>query len=381
MELYHGSIVYSPSAEKLAEYTDSYLAVEGGVVEGIYPTVPESLRGAPITELGQNVLIPAFSDLHVHAPQYPQRGLAMDELLPDWLAHHTFPLEARFADLDFARAVYDAFADDLIAHGTLHAVVFGTIHPASTGYLLSRLESLGVDAYVGKVNMDTASPDELRETTEGSLRETARFLEQYGANRHARPILTPRFAPTCSRELLFGLGRLGAKYGVGLQTHLVESRWEAAEAKRLFPDCSCDTQIYERAGLLDNGPVVGAHFIFPSQEDIRILKKHGGWAVQCPDATISVIAGIMSAGGRHHQRDRRDHVGRCAGGYGRKARPGQRPGCRPQRRCLYSGRAGRAAWQAQGFLRAGGQPGDLLRPGLPYGNEAGRRPVRQSRQL
>ena len=296
MELYHGSIVYSPSAEKLAEHTDSYLAVEGGVVEGIYPTVPESLRGAPITELGQNVLIPAFSDLHVHAPQYPQRGLAMDELLPDWLAHHTFPLEARFADLDFARAVYDAFADDLIAHGTLHAVVFGTIHPASTGYLLSRLESLGLDAYVGKVNMDTASPDELRETTEGSLRETARFLEQYGANRHARPILTPRFAPTCSRELLFGLGRLGAKYGVGLQTHLVESRWEAAEAKRLFPDCSCDTQIYERAGLLDNGPVVGAHFIFPSQEDIRILKKHGGWAVQCPDATISVIAGIMSAG-------------------------------------------------------------------------------------
>ena len=84
MELYHGSIVYSPSAEKLEEHTDSYLAVEGGVVEGIYPTVPESLRGAPITELGQNVLIPAFSDLHVHAPQYPQRGLAMDELLPDW---------------------------------------------------------------------------------------------------------------------------------------------------------------------------------------------------------------------------------------------------------------------------------------------------------
>ena len=60
MELYHGSIVYSPSAEKLAEHTDSYLAVEGGVVEGIYPTVPESLRGAPITELGQNVLIPAY---------------------------------------------------------------------------------------------------------------------------------------------------------------------------------------------------------------------------------------------------------------------------------------------------------------------------------
>jgi len=62
---------------------------------------------------------------------------------------------------------------------------------------------------------------------------------------------------------------------------------------RRFPDCSCDTEIYERAGLLDGGPVVAAHFIFPSEEDIRILRKHGGWAVQCPDATVSIIAGIM----------------------------------------------------------------------------------------
>ena len=296
MELYHGSIVYAPNGEKLAEHTDSYLAVSDGVVEGIYPTLPERLRGASVRELGENVLIPAFSDLHVHAPQYPQRGLATDELLPEWLARHTFPLEARFADMEFARAVYDAFTDDLIAHGTLHAVVFGTVHPAATGYLLSRFESLGLDAYVGKVNMDASSPDDLRETTESSLRETETFLERYGANRFARPILTPRFVPTCSRELLFGLGALGRKYGVGMQTHLVESLWEAAEARRRFPHCSCDTAIYERAGLLDGACVVGAHFIFPSEEDIHILLRHNGFAVQCPDATVSVIAGIMRAG-------------------------------------------------------------------------------------
>ena len=78
-----------------------------------------------------------------------------------------------------------------------------------------------------------------------------------------------------------------------MQTHLVESRWEAEEARRLFPDCSCDTEIYERAGLMACGPVVGAHFIFPSEEDVWILKRNGGFAVQCPDATVNVIAGIM----------------------------------------------------------------------------------------
>lgn len=293
MKLYHGSIVFSRTAEELASYTDSYLAVDNGTVEGIYPTLPEHLRGAEIIELGGDVLIPAFSDLHVHAPQYPQRGLAMDELLPQWLALHTFPLEARFADMNYARAVYDAFLDDLVEHGTLHAVVFGTIHTEATGYLLERMEARGLDAYVGKVNMDCDSPAPLLETTEGSLRETEDFLARYAANRFAKPILTPRFAPTCSRELLFGLGALGQKYGVGLQTHVVESLWEAAEAVRRFPDCSCDTEIYERAGLLDGGPVVAAHFIFPSEEDIRILRRHGGWAVQCPDATVSIIAGIM----------------------------------------------------------------------------------------
>lgn len=296
MELYHGSIVYPKSERELAEHTDSYLAVENGAVEGIYPVLPERLRGAPVVELGADVLIPAFSDLHVHAPQYPQRGLAMDELLQDWLELHTFPLEARFADPDYARAVYDAFLRDLIAHGTLHAAVYGTIHREATAYLLERMEALGLRGFVGKVNMDTDSPPALCESTAESLRETERFLECYGDNRLARPILTPRFAPTCSRELLEGLGRLAAKYAVGVQTHVVESRWEAAEARRRFPDCSCDTEIYERAGLLQNGPIIAGHFIFPSEEDIRILKQHGGFAVQCPDATISVIAGIMQTG-------------------------------------------------------------------------------------
>ena len=76
----------------------------------------------------------------------------------------------------------------------------------------------------------------------------------------------PRFAPTCSFELLKGLGKLGKKYQAGMQTHLVESRWEATESVRLNPECSCDTQIYEKAGLLENGPVIAAHFIFPAMK-------------------------------------------------------------------------------------------------------------------
>lgn len=293
-ELYRGHIVYSKSGEELAVYKNSWIAVEDGTVEGIYEVLPEKFKGLSVRDFGNGVIIPAFSDLHVHAPQYPQRGLAMDLLLEDWLNNYTFPLEARYADLPFARAVYEAFVDDLIANGTMHACIFGTIHPEATGFLLTRLEEKGLSAFVGKVNMDKASPAYLCETTEDSLRETESFLERYSGQKTAKPILTPRFAPTCTAELLKGLGKLGRKYHTGMQTHLVESKWEAHQALADFPDVSCDTEIYERAGLMDNGPVIAAHFIFPSEEDIRILKKYDGYAVQCPDATVNITAGIMS---------------------------------------------------------------------------------------
>lgn len=296
MLLIHSDIVYSKDKDSLAVRNDSYIAAENGRVVGIWPGIPEEYRNVPVTDFGDGVLIPAFSDLHVHAPQYLNRGLEMDLLLSDWLDRCTFPMEEKYADPEFAKLAYDAFVDDMIANGTMHACVYGTIHTEATSYLLERMEQKGIKGFVGKVNMDRSAPDALLEDPAASLRETEAFLEKYSSNKNIRPILTPRFAPTCTPELIRGLGKLGRKYGAGMQTHLVESLWEAEQARILFPECSCDTEIYERAGLLDNGPVIGGHFIFPSEEDIRILQKHDCYAAHCPDATISIIAGIMDAG-------------------------------------------------------------------------------------
>lgn len=296
MKLLHADIVYAEDRERLAVHPDSYIAVEDGIVKGIWRKIPEKFRGIPVTDYGDGVLIPAFSDLHVHAPQYLNRGLEMDLLLEDWLNQCTFPMEVQFADPEFAKLVYDAFLDDMIANGTMHACVYGTIHSEATGYLLESMDRRGMRGFVGKINMDRNAREDLLEAPVTAIRETEAFLERYGNNRYTRPILTPRFAPTCTPELIAGIGKLGKKYRVGVQTHLVESRWEAEQARILYPECSCDTEIYERAGLLDNGPVIGGHFIFPSEDDIRILQKHGGYAVQCPDSTISIIAGIMQTG-------------------------------------------------------------------------------------
>ena len=296
MEIYHGNIVYSESVKELKEIKSGYIIVDNGAVQGVYADLPNEFKDYKVIDFGDNIIIPAFNDLHVHAPQYPQRGIAMDVLLYDWLNKYTFPLEAKYKDEAFYKAVYSAFVNDLIKHGTMHAVVFATIHNPASDYLVSELEAKGIKAYVGKVNMDKDSPDYLKESTDESIKNTEEFIKKHINNKYAKPILTPRFAPTCSFALLKKLGELADKYDIGCQTHIVESLWEKEEAKKCFDGCRCDMQIYQEAGLLKHKPFIAAHFIYPSKEDIDLLKDSGGYAVTCPDATTNVIAGIIPAG-------------------------------------------------------------------------------------
>ncbi len=288
----HGDIIYSSSAEKIETYANHWIVVEQGRVSGIFPSLPERYAGIARMDYGDSLIIPAFTDLHIHASQYFQRGVGMDKLLFDWLNDYTFPQEARFSDESYARAAYSALIDDFIQHGTFHASLFAIIHTNSTGILFDLLEQNGLSAFVGKVNMDQNSPAFLCETTEESLRETERFLADHSGNGEVRPILTPRFAPTCSEELLRGLGNLAKTYHCPMQTHLVESREQVAYTMSLLPGYASDAEIYQRAGLMEDLSIL-AHVIFPSAGDLEILKQTNSICVHCPDATANITAGIM----------------------------------------------------------------------------------------
>lgn len=288
----HGDILYSPNAEKIESFADHWIVVESGIVSGIFPVLPQQYAGIEQRDYDDKLIIPAFSDLHIHASQYFQRSVGMDKLLFDWLNDYTFPQEARFSDASYARAAYSALIDDFIRHGTFHASLFATKHTDSTGILFDLLEEKGISALVGKVNMDRNSPAFLCETTEESLRETDRFLADHSENGKVRPIITPRFAPTCSEELLRGLGKLAQQYHCPMQTHLVESREQVAFTMGLFPEYGSDAEIYQRAGLMENLSIL-AHVIFPTAGDLKILKQTDSICVHCPDATANITAGIM----------------------------------------------------------------------------------------
>ena len=297
MKIFKGNFVFSKSKDELVEFSNGYLLVDDeGIIVDLYKEIPTEYKALEAVDLKGDVVIPSFSDLHVHAPQYPNRGIAMDKLLADWLNDYTFPLESKYKDPEFAKAVYSKFVDNMIKQGTMHAVVFGTIHNEATNILAQEFEKRGIMARIGKVNMDKDSQDYLIETTDEAVKNAEKFILENKDNKYAKPIITPRFAPTCTFELNRRLGDLSNKYKIGVQTHIVESLWEAEECKKNYKGCKCDMEIYDKANLINQAPFVAAHYVFPSQEDIDLMLKCGGYAVTCPDATTNVIAGIMRTG-------------------------------------------------------------------------------------
>lgn len=287
-----GNIIHTPDRSKLSCHPNSYLVAEDNQIAGIFRELPEKYADVPVSDYGDRLIIPGLCDMHVHAPQFVYRGLGLDLQLMDWLNKYAFPTEARFADENYARIYYKAFADEMAKSGTTRAVVFGTLHVPATEILMEELNERGVAAFVGKVNMDTLSPDYLCETAEQSLLDTERWIVET-ADRYplVRPAITPRFIPTCSTEVLEGLGRLAEKYKVPVHSHISEDLGEMSVVRERYPDIPTDGEVYNRFGLL-GGRTVMAHFLYPTKEEMELVAGRGVTIVHCPQSHGNVAAGF-----------------------------------------------------------------------------------------
>ncbi|MEM6985118.1 MAG: guanine deaminase [Pseudomonadota bacterium] len=237
------------------------------------------------------VLLPGFVDLHIHAPQWPQLGKALDVPLEVWLQQYTFPLEARYSDLAFAKQVYTDMVGSLLAEGTTTAVYFATIHDPSSRALADICLERGQRAFVGKLVMDNPDecPDYYRdESTEQALVESAEFVEYVralpgNADALVQPIITPRFIPSCTDKALSGLGELAADTGCHIQTHCSESDWQHQYViDRLG---KTDTDALMDFGLIGRHTVL-AHSNFLTDANMDTLREAGAGVAHCPLSNI-----------------------------------------------------------------------------------------------
>ena len=290
-----GDLAYSRSAGELACLKDGYLVCVDGLSQGVYAALPAQYADLSLLDFSGRLVIPGMVDLHIHAPQYAFRGMHMDEELLDWLKKYTFVEEACYADPEYARLAYSQFAGEMRKSATTRAAIFGTMHRAATVTLMDEMEKSGLITYVGKVNMDRDAPADILDAsadlsaynTFGWINETA------GKYRRTRPILTPRFIPSCSNELLGELREIVHTYDIPIQSHLSENPGEVELVHQLMPDSEFYGEGYARFDLFGGSVrTIMAHCIYSTEKEVELMRENGVYVAHCPSSNMNLCSGI-----------------------------------------------------------------------------------------
>ena len=293
-KVYKAHILYTKERSRFEVLENGYVAVEDGRVVGISTDLSSlGCDEQMVTDFGDCLLIPAMNDMHVHAPQYRNQGIAMDmELLP-WLENYTFPEEKKYADTAYAERMYRRFVRDLWRFGTMRSCVFATIHTDSTRLLMQLFQEAGLGAMVGKVAMNRNCPPELSETVEDMIEgNEALIAEFYKPDALVRPIITPRFVPSCTPEMLQACGNLAAKYQMPVQSHLSENISEIELVQNLEKESSNYGDAYNRYGLFGQTPTIMAHCVWTAGEELELMKKNGVVVAHCPTSNLNLASGL-----------------------------------------------------------------------------------------
>ncbi|KAG0071108.1 hypothetical protein BGZ90_012385 [Linnemannia elongata] len=311
-KVFYGTFIHSVSLKEIEYVPKGLLFVDThGRIAKIIKNVPkDQFRGAldgveesKVVLLNDDqFIIPGFVDSHIHAPQYAYCGNGHDIPLLDWLDTLTFPHEAKFKDASYARRVYTKAVARSLRNGTTSACWFATIHLDATKELVKVIEEQGQRAYVGKVNMNQNSPDFLTETTQSSVADTRAFIEYVNAINHAQgfdtkplvtPIITPRFAISCTSDLLTELGKLAAEFDIPIQSHLCETLNEIEFTKSLFPNSTDYTSVYADHGLLTHRSIM-AHCVHIKDEELQLMKDRGAGVSHCASSNFNIKSGLAN---------------------------------------------------------------------------------------
>ena len=270
----------------------------GGIITMVGPwrDEPRGPADPPAVDLRPLVVLPGMVDLHVHLPQLPHAGVGAGLHLLDWLERYIFPLERGFDEATAERlapAAYRAFA----AAGTTTAVMYGAVYETSLDAAFRAAETHGIRAVIGKVMMDrgsydpTLAPERVLET---SLRQSADLCSRWHGrdNGRLRYAFTPRFAVSCSADMLRESAALARSTGAYWQTHLSEDQAELREVARLHPEAIDYLDVYDRAGGL--GPhALMAHAIHLSEREIGRLAETRTAVAHCPASNLFLASGAM----------------------------------------------------------------------------------------
>lgn len=294
-----GNIIYSKNQNEINCFENSYLICQDGKSMGVFEKLDEKYKDIEVIDFGEKIICPGLVDLHIHAPQYNFRGMGMDLELLDWLNTYTFPSEAKFKDEDYAKRSYQRFVDYLKYGPNTRHVIFASLHVKSTQILMDLMEKSKMVSFVGKVNMDRNGGVDLEEKdADESEKATLDWLESIkGKYKNTYPILTPRFIPSCTDELLEKLRKIKDEYNLPIQSHLSENLGEIEWVKELVPQAKFYGDAYNIFDLFGkNNKTVMAHCVYSNDDEQDLIKENEVFIAHCPDSNTNLTSGIAPAG-------------------------------------------------------------------------------------
>ena len=243
------------------------------------------------------VLLPGMVDLHAHLPQVPNVGIGYSLDLLTWLDRLTFPTERAWADSSYAERLAPPIFEAFAAAGTTTVLAYGVVYEAAMDAAFRAAEAHGIRAILGKVMMDRITYDPTIDPAtilDRSLRESAALIERWhgAADGRLGYAVTPRFAVSCTLEMLRESAALARATGTWWQSHVSEDPGEIEEVRRLFPGAIDYVDVYDRAGALGERTIL-AHGIHLSERELDRLVECGVRIAHCPSSNLFIGAGVM----------------------------------------------------------------------------------------
>lgn len=303
LQLYRASILHflsdptkSSSTDASYEYwEDGLLVVKDGKVKAIgeYSEWIKEYEESKVIDYTGKLILPGFVDTHIHFPQTEMIASYGAELL-DWLNTYTFPTEKQFGNKEYAQKIAKFFLRQLLLQGTTTALVFGSVHKTSVEAFFEEAQKQSLRMIAGKVMMDRNAPAYLLDTPESSYQDSKALIEKWHGKDRLLYAVTPRFAPTSSKEQLAKAKQLLEEFPeVYLHTHLSENREELAWVNDLFPEADNYLDVYDKAGLVRPKSVF-AHSIYLSDSEWNTLHTHDCSVAFCPTSNLFLGSGLFN---------------------------------------------------------------------------------------
>jgi 5-methylthioadenosine/S-adenosylhomocysteine deaminase len=272
------------------DIVEGNVSIRDGRIAAVGPNIADT-HDAVIDARGGYVL-PGLIQTHIHLCQTLFRGFADDLPLMDWLRARVWPMEAAHTAASL-RAATRLATTELLASGTTAVLTMETVH--DTNVVFEAVAESGLRATIGKCMMDAADaevPARLREHTRNSIDESIAIRKQWHGAENGRlhAAFAPRFAVSCSRDLLEAVASLSEQHHALVHTHASESRDEIAIVKQLSGGLS-NLEYLDHVHLA-TPQLCAAHCVWVDEREQQILAQHDVKVMHCPGSNLKLGSGI-----------------------------------------------------------------------------------------